>query len=136
MPCCAECLGRNSIAKAAAAAGPAVVNICVTEGEPQFVELFWCICLNGELFKYFFAGLYGPMLAKSIGSGTIIDPDGTILTCAHCVADIANMKRVSKGKVSVLTYNSVRTYSLIHFDEEICRNGMMTKNFEFATVIS
>ncbi|XP_042431142.1 putative protease Do-like 14 isoform X1 [Zingiber officinale] len=77
VPCCAGCLGRNTIAKAAAAAGPAVVNICVTEG------------------------LYGPMRAKSIGSGTIIDPDGTILTCAHCIADIANMKRVSKGKVGV-----------------------------------
>ncbi|URE38481.1 Trypsin [Musa troglodytarum] len=76
-PCCPGCLGRNSIAEAAAAAGPAVVNISVVQG------------------------LYGPMFGKSIGSGTIIDPDGTILTCAHCVADFHSMRRVSKGKVGV-----------------------------------
>ncbi|URE38484.1 Trypsin [Musa troglodytarum] len=78
-PCCPGCLGRNSIAEAAAAAGPAVVNISVVQG------------------------LYGPMFGKSIGSGTIIDPDGTILTCAHCVADFHSMRRVSKGKIQSKT---------------------------------
>nr|DAD45954.1 TPA_asm: hypothetical protein HUJ06_004184 [Nelumbo nucifera] len=40
-------------------------------------------------------------LGKSIGSGTIIDPDGTILTCAHVVVDFQSMRTVSKGKVGV-----------------------------------
>lgn len=75
--CCPGCLGRNSIAKAAAAAGPAVVNISVTQG------------------------INGLMLGKSIGSGTIIDPDGTILTCAHVVVDFQGTRTVSKGKVDV-----------------------------------
>lgn len=39
------------------------------------------------------------MSSKSIGSGTIIDPDGTILTCAHCVEDLDRKKRVCNGKV-------------------------------------
>jgi hypothetical protein len=34
---------------------------------------------------------------KSIGSGTIIDPDGIILTCAHLVADTE--EAVLSGKV-------------------------------------
>ncbi|XP_073007254.1 putative protease Do-like 14 isoform X1 [Typha latifolia] len=75
--CCPGCLGRNSIAKAAAAVGPAVVNISVTQG------------------------IHGLMLGKSIGSGTIIDPDGTILTCAHVVVDFQSKRGVSKGKVAV-----------------------------------
>ncbi|KAG6504717.1 hypothetical protein ZIOFF_037063 [Zingiber officinale] len=69
--CCSGCLKRNSIFKAAAAAGPAVVNICLTED------------------------VYGPMPIMGIGSGTIIDPDGTILTCA----DFSSRQVISKGKV-------------------------------------
>lgn len=75
--CSPGCLGRNSIANAAAAVGPAVVNISCMQ-----VENGW-------------------VLEKSIGSGTIIDPDGTILTCAHVVADFQSTKPVLKGKVSV-----------------------------------
>ncbi|KAK9151632.1 hypothetical protein Syun_009941 [Stephania yunnanensis] len=75
--CCHGCLGRDSIATAAAAVGPAVVNISVTQG------------------------LRGLMLGKGIGSGTIIHPDGTILTCAHLVADFESSGRVSKVKVDV-----------------------------------
>ncbi|RWW36874.1 hypothetical protein BHE74_00058067 [Ensete ventricosum] len=106
-PCCPGCLGRNSIAEAAAAAGPAVVNISVVQGEDAS-----CFCfrlsierflfrsyLKGNFWQHISEGLYGPMFGKSIGSGTIIDPDGTILTCAHCVANFHSMRRVSKGKV-------------------------------------
>ncbi|KQJ88753.1 putative protease Do-like 14 isoform X2 [Brachypodium distachyon] len=75
--CCPGCLGRNSIAKAAAAVGPAVVNISSMHES------------------------HGWVLGKSIGSGTIIDPDGTILTCAHVVADFQSTRAVHKGKVSV-----------------------------------
>ncbi|XP_020147066.1 putative protease Do-like 14 isoform X1 [Aegilops tauschii subsp. strangulata] len=74
--CCPGCLGRNSIANAAAAVGPAVVNIS-------------CMQENGWLRE------------KSLGSGTIIDPDGTILTCAHLVTDFQSTKPGLKGKVSV-----------------------------------
>lgn len=59
------------------------------------------------------------MLVTGIGSGTIIDPDGTILTCAHCIADFASRKTISKGKVSMQTYNLACTISVIHFDEEM-----------------
>ena len=41
------------------------------------------------------------MLGKSIGSGTIINPDGTILTCAHVVVDFQSSRVVSRGKVDV-----------------------------------
>jgi len=75
--CCPGCLGRNSIAKAASAVGPAVVNIS---------------CMQDA---------HGWRLEESIGSGTIIDPDGTILTCAHVVADFQSTKAVVRGKVSV-----------------------------------
>ncbi|XP_043719723.1 putative protease Do-like 14 [Telopea speciosissima] len=75
--CCPGCLGRDSIANAASTVGPAVVNLSVAQG------------------------LYGMPLGKSIGSGTIIDSDGTILTCAHVVVDFQSMRTVSKGKVDV-----------------------------------
>lgn len=39
-------------------------------------------------------------VGKSIGSGTIIDADGTILTCAHVVVDFQGLRSLSKGKVS------------------------------------
>ncbi|PKA55950.1 Putative protease Do-like 14 [Apostasia shenzhenica] len=75
--CGSGCLGRDSIANAAAAAGPAVVNISVSRG------------------------FHGLMLGKSMGSGTIIDSDGTILTSAHVIVDFEGMRSVSKGKVDV-----------------------------------
>nr|TKV99970.1 hypothetical protein SEVIR_8G079000v2 [Setaria viridis] len=68
--CCPGCLGRNSIAKAASAVGPAVVNISCSQDA------------------------HGWLLEQSIGSGTIIDPDGTILTCAHVVADFQSTKAI------------------------------------------
>jgi S1-C subfamily serine protease len=40
---------------------------------------------------------------KRVGSGTIIDPDGTILTCAHLVPDTESTKAVLSGKVINLT---------------------------------
>lgn len=46
-------------------------------------------------------GFFGMTTGKSIGSGTIIDTDGTILTCAHVVVDFQDMRGSSKGKVSI-----------------------------------
>ncbi|XP_068654933.1 putative protease Do-like 14 [Aristolochia californica] len=83
--CCPGCLGRNSIASAAALVGSAVVNLSVTQD------------------------FHGMFKGKSIGSGTIIDPDGTILTCAHVVADFQGTRSVSKGKVDV-TLQDGRTF--------------------------
>ncbi|CAN6581927.1 unnamed protein product [Malus baccata var. baccata] len=83
-PCCG-CLGRDSFAKAAAKVGPAVVNISVPEGA------------------------YGITPGKSIGSGTIIDEDGTILTCAHTVVDFYGLRASSKGKVHI-TLQDGRTF--------------------------
>lgn len=40
------------------------------------------------------------MIGNSIGSGTIIDPDGTILTCAHVVVDLQSTRRDFRGKVN------------------------------------
>ncbi|GLT50461.1 hypothetical protein SLA2020_239470 [Shorea laevis] len=82
---CSRCLGRDSIANAAAKVGPAVVNLSV----PQ--------------------GFYGIAAGKSVGSGTIIDADGTILTCAHVVADFQGMRPSSKAKVGV-TLQDGRTF--------------------------
>uniref|UniRef100_A0A1J3DQX3 Putative protease Do-like 14 n=1 Tax=Noccaea caerulescens TaxID=107243 RepID=A0A1J3DQX3_NOCCA len=78
-------LGRDTIANAAARIGPAVVNLSV----PQ--------------------GFYGIATGKSIGSGTIIDADGTILTCAHVVVDFQNIRQSSKGRVDV-TLQDGRTF--------------------------
>ncbi|TVU03623.1 hypothetical protein EJB05_50810, partial [Eragrostis curvula] len=75
--CGRGCLGRETFAKAASAVGPAVVNISATQD------------------------FHGWMAEKSIGSGTIINPDGTILTCAHVVVDFQSTKPVVRGKVSV-----------------------------------
>ena len=47
-----------------------------------------------------FADFKGITVGRSIGSGTIIDPDGTILTCAHVVVDFQGLNESSKGKVS------------------------------------
>ncbi|XP_050280758.1 putative protease Do-like 14, partial [Quercus robur] len=75
---CYNCLGRDTIANAAAWVGPAVVNLWVAHG----------------------LGFYG-ITNQRIGSGTIIDEDGTILTCAHVVNDIQGMGGAVKGKVCV-----------------------------------
>ncbi|KAK3120026.1 hypothetical protein QOZ80_9AG0679690 [Eleusine coracana subsp. coracana] len=75
--CGRGCLGRGTFAKAASLVGPSVVNISSTQE------------------------IHGWMAEKSIGSGTIIDPDGTILTCAHVVVDFQSTKPVVRGKVSV-----------------------------------
>ncbi|PSS10123.1 Protease Do-like 14 [Actinidia chinensis var. chinensis] len=83
-PCC-RCLGRDTIANAAARVGPAVVNLSV----PQ--------------------GFHGLTVGKSIGSGTIIDSDGTILTCAHVVVGFQGLRSSSKGKVDV-TLQDGRTF--------------------------
>ncbi|CAH8324562.1 unnamed protein product [Eruca vesicaria subsp. sativa] len=78
-------LGRDTIANAAARIGPAVVNLSV----PQ--------------------GFHGITTGKSIGSGTIIDADGTILTCAHVVVDFQSIRQSSKGRVDV-TLQDGRTF--------------------------
>lgn len=78
-------LGRDTIANAAARIGPAVVNLSV----PQ--------------------GFHGITTGKSIGSGTIIDADGTILTCAHVVVDFQSLRQSSKGRVDV-TLQDGRTF--------------------------
>ena len=54
------------------------------------------------------AGIYGVTMGKSIGSGTIIDPDGTILTCAHVVVDFQGVRASSKGNVSHLCLTSFK----------------------------
>ncbi|CAK8544642.1 unnamed protein product [Lathyrus sativus] len=82
-PC--DCFGKDTIANAAAKVGPAVVNISV----PQ--------------------DFYGITTGKSIGSGTIINKDGTILTCAHVVVDFQGTKSLSKGKIDV-TLQDGRTF--------------------------
>ncbi|XP_015875044.3 putative protease Do-like 14 isoform X1 [Ziziphus jujuba] len=83
-PCCG-CLGRNTIANAAACVGPAVVNISIPNEK------------NGTVG------------GKGIGSGTIIDKDGTILTCAHAVVDFHGLRPSMKGKVHV-TLQDGRTF--------------------------
>ncbi|GLT47630.1 hypothetical protein SLA2020_213140 [Shorea laevis] len=70
---------------AAAKVGPAVVNLSVLQG------------------------FYGIAAGKSVGSGTIIDADGTILTCTHVVADFQGMHPSSKAKVGV-TLQDGRTF--------------------------
>ncbi|KAF7805100.1 putative protease Do-like 14 [Senna tora] len=82
-PC--GCLGRDTFANAAAKVGPAVVNIAVNQG------------------------LYGMTIGKGLGSGTIIDKDGTILTCAHVVVGFQGIRNSSNGKVDV-TLQDGRTF--------------------------
>ncbi|XP_052193721.1 putative protease Do-like 14 isoform X2 [Diospyros lotus] len=68
--------GSNSIAAAVAKVLPAIVLISV----PKKMDNKSC---------------------TSIGSGTIVDADGTILTCAHLVVDFQGRKVVSEDKVDV-----------------------------------
>ncbi|XP_058738560.1 putative protease Do-like 14 [Vicia villosa] len=84
-PCSCDCFGKDTIANAAAKVGPAVVNISV----PQ--------------------DFHGITTGKSIGSGTIINKDGTILTCAHVVVDFQGTRSLSKGKIDV-TLQDGRTF--------------------------
>ncbi|XP_048499527.1 putative protease Do-like 14 isoform X2 [Beta vulgaris subsp. vulgaris] len=84
---CSRCFTRDTITNAAAKVSPAVVNLSVPQA----------------------AGIYGLTMGKSIGSGTIIDSDGTILTCAHVVVDFQGMRASSKGKVEV-TLQDGRTF--------------------------
>ncbi|KAL8151371.1 hypothetical protein V2J09_021179 [Rumex salicifolius] len=88
-----QCLGRDSITNAAAKVGPAVVNLSVPQGFHRLT------------------------MGKSMGSGTIIDPDGTILTCAHVVVDFQGIRASSKGKVEV-TLQDGRTFegTVLHAD--------------------
>lgn len=74
---CCGCLGRDTIANAAARVGPAVVNLSVPKD------------------------FHGLTVGQSMGSGTIIDSDGTILTCAHVVVDFQGRGTPAKGKVEV-----------------------------------
>jgi hypothetical protein len=102
--CGRGCLGRDSFANAAAAVGPAVVNISCMHGENvtamEMVNyLPVSLALVVKLVQLLFVETHGWALEKSIGSGTIIDPDGTILTCAHVVADFQSTKAVLRGKV-------------------------------------
>ncbi|KAM3374063.1 hypothetical protein P3S68_012777 [Capsicum galapagoense] len=66
-----NCFGRDTIANAAATVGPAVVNISVSRS------------------------FHGLSAGRSIGSGTIKDADGTILTCYVTLQD----GRVFEGTV-------------------------------------
>ncbi|XP_020210957.1 putative protease Do-like 14 [Cajanus cajan] len=80
-----DCFGKDTIANAAAKVGPAVVNIAVPED------------------------LFGITRGKSIGSGTIINNDGTILTAAHVVVHFHGSRGSSKGKIEV-TLQDGRTF--------------------------
>ncbi|KAG4913919.1 hypothetical protein JHK86_054352 [Glycine max] len=80
-----DCFGKDTIANAAAKVGPAVVNIAI----PQ--------------------DFFGITSGKSIGSGTIINKDGTILTAAHVVVDFLGTRGSSKGKIEV-TLQDGRTF--------------------------
>lgn len=80
-----NCFNVDTIPNAAAKVGPAVVNLSVPQG---------------------FSGM---TMGKSVGSGTIIDEDGTVLTCAHVVVDFQGLRSSSKGKVEV-TLQDGRTF--------------------------
>ncbi|XP_038717479.1 putative protease Do-like 14 [Tripterygium wilfordii] len=82
---CAGCLGKDTIANAAARVAPAVIHLSVPRGYHETTT------------------------GSSRGSGTIIDSDGTILTCAHAVVDFQGLRNTSKGKVDV-TLRDGRTF--------------------------
>lgn len=86
--------------------------------------------------------MHGWVQEQSIGSGTIIDPDGTILTCAHVVADFQSTKAIVRGKVAnlALSYlfilchplpahflNTVNHLSLVHGDNVKHAFGLFTR---------
>ncbi|KAL9447291.1 hypothetical protein AB3S75_014879 [Citrus x aurantiifolia] len=82
---CCRCLGRDTIANAAARVCPAVVNLSAPR---EFL---------------------GILSGRGIGSGAIVDADGTILTCAHVVVDFHGSRALPKGKVDV-TLQDGRTF--------------------------
>lgn len=43
----------------------------------------------------------GINMGKSVGTGTIINEDGTILTCAHVIIDFQRRSPTSKGEVRI-----------------------------------
>jgi S1-C subfamily serine protease len=94
--CCKGCLRRNSIANAVSAVAPAVVHISVSQG--LLLLHIMSNTVKMLTYKIFVLGL----VEKGIGSGTIIDPDGTILTCAHVVTDLNNGKAYGKGNVCIV----------------------------------
>lgn len=51
-------------------------------------------------FLTLFIDIYGAVSLKSICTGTIIDKDGTILTCAHAVVNFQGLRASPEGKVS------------------------------------
>jgi hypothetical protein len=81
----------------------------------EFVIVVVAMC--SKLLELLFVDAHGWRLEESIGSGTIIDPDGTILTCAHVVADFQSTKAVVRGKVAnlALTYLFISN-CLLHAD--------------------
>ncbi|KAK8564837.1 hypothetical protein V6N13_019980 [Hibiscus sabdariffa] len=83
-PCCG-CLGKDLIANAAAKVAPAVVNLSAQRD------------------------FYGFATGRSTCSGTIIDADGTILTCAHGVVDSQVRQLTTNGRVDV-TLQDGRTF--------------------------
>ncbi|XP_047313232.1 putative protease Do-like 14 isoform X1 [Impatiens glandulifera] len=78
------CFSRDSIANVAAITGPTVVNLSVSQD------------------------LHRVTLGKSVGSGTIMDSDSTILTCAHLVVSHHGLS-TKVGKVDV-TLQDGRTF--------------------------
>jgi S1-C subfamily serine protease len=68
------------------------------------------VAVCSELFRSpFFVDMHGWVQEQSIGSGTIIDPDGTILTCAHVVADFQSTKAIVRRKVANLALSYLYT---------------------------
>jgi hypothetical protein len=63
-----------------------------------------------------FVDFFGITAGKSIGSGTIINKDGTILTCAHVVVDFHGARSSSKGKVCLHARAYLSKY-ILHYLE-------------------
>lgn len=55
--------------------------------------------INNDALFVNCVGEFGISPGKGMGSGTIINQDGTILTCAHAVVDFHGLRASSKGKV-------------------------------------
>ncbi|KAF7137172.1 hypothetical protein RHSIM_Rhsim07G0186800 [Rhododendron simsii] len=70
-----------------------------------------CLLRNQDfrLVYFLLSDIYGLAMGKSDGSGTIIDSDGTNLTCAHAVVDFKGLRSPSEGKVDV-TLQDGRTF--------------------------
>ncbi|XP_059648495.1 putative protease Do-like 14 isoform X2 [Cornus florida] len=112
--------GSRSIATAVAMVIPAVVHISVPCSMFQicaiaflYIYVYECICCLGNCPSRLSVSLLSVGDAKTSGSkkgaGAIIDPDGTILTCAHVLLDSRGKRVTSKGKVDV-TLQDGRTF--------------------------